>query len=130
MKTKLLVAGAFVLGLAASPIAAWSQLGMDPSGMVPIGRSTLNPGQYLLSNLQSGQSLFLVIDGNGRMLAQDPRGVTLSMQPLQQPNLQQQLLPGQQQQILPGQQQPNSKWGGLLKQGLDAFLTKPGDTAP
>ncbi len=107
-----------VLGVSATvgiSAAAYAQFGAQQSQMVNAGTSTLPPGQYVLTNLNTGLALYVVISQQGQLLAQDPRLLQISAQPLSTQQAQQVV---QQQQ----QQQQPTGFGGLLKQGLGSFL--------
>lgn len=119
MKRKHIVTGATFAAAALFPLAAWSQYGMPASNFVSIGTSTLPAGQYLMSNLATGQSLFVVVNPQGQMLGQDPRALQVSIQPAAGAPI--------------GSTQPTGQpavqgntgtggFGGLLKQGLDTFI--------
>ncbi|HEY9785201.1 MAG TPA: hypothetical protein V6D17_07350, partial [Candidatus Obscuribacterales bacterium] len=104
-------AGMLAASLFAIPIAAWSQLPMmqQPS-LVPIGTVNLPAGQYLMTSLSTGQSVYVAVNQSGQMMAQDPRLLQFSVQasqtagPLGQPVAQ------------PG------GWGSLLRHGLDSLV--------
>ena len=110
MKTKNLL-GVLALTAACSlPCSAQQAL-------IPAGNSNLTPGQYVLTNLGTGQALIVVIDQTGRLFAQDPR--------LLQVVVQQGVQPGQ-----PGigqvQPQQQGGFGGLIKQGLEDLVKTRG----
>ncbi len=92
--------------------------------LVPAGSSNLTPGQYMMTNLNTGQALYIVIDQSGRVYAQDPRVLQFVVQTGQgqtgigqvgigQPGI------GQGQLGYPQQQ---GGLGGLLKQGLQDMV--------
>jgi hypothetical protein len=126
MKRKQIVTGIIFAAAALFPLAAWSQYGMNTSNFVTIGTSSLPAGQYLMSNLATGQSLFVVVNAGGQMLGQDPRALQVSINPAagapigsaQQQGSTQPIIPG-----IPGTNTGNG-FGGLLKQGLDSFINK------
>lgn len=76
--------------------------------LVPAGSTNLSPGQYMLTNLNSGQALYVVIDQSGQLYAQDPRLLQFVVQQ------------GQGQMGAPAQQ--NKGFGGMLKQGLEDLV--------
>jgi len=86
--------------------------------LIPSGQCNLLPGQYMLTNLTSGQSLYVVISQNGQLLAQDPRILQFNVQQLSQQQVQQ----VQQQAQTQTQTGQKSGLGGMLKQGLGNFL--------
>ncbi|MCA9805681.1 MAG: hypothetical protein KC777_27105 [Cyanobacteria bacterium HKST-UBA02] len=108
------------------------------NGLIPAGNTSLPQGKYMLTNLQSGQALYIEIESSGRMLAQDPRAMQFSavasqavsnpistIAPGLQKDLQKDLQQGLQQTTQSGVQQDQSKkglWGGLLKQGVESLL--------
>lgn len=107
MIRKVVLAFALVAGVSA---AAYAQFGGQ---MVQAGTSTLPPGQYMLTNMNTGLALYVVINPQGQMLAQDPRLLQISAQPLSAQ---------QAQQVVQQQEQQPASFGGLLKQGLGSFL--------
>lgn len=72
-----------------------------------IGNVNLPPGQYLMTNTQSGQAFYVIVQ-NGQMFLTGQPGQTPVMTPA---------LPQQQQ-----QQQQQGGFGGMLKNGLGNFL--------
>lgn len=114
MRRKQLVTGAVFAAAVLFPLAAWSQYGMPNSNFVSIGTSSLPAGQYLMSNLATGQSLFVVVNAQGQMSGQDPRAIQVALQPAQGGNFQ-----------TGGTGIPTtggSGFGGMLKQGLDSLI--------
>lgn len=118
MKRKQFVTGAAIAAAALFPLAAWSQYAAN---FVSVGTSTLPAGQYLMSNLATGQSLFVIVSPQGQMTAQDPRAIQVSLgasatMPIgAQPGAP--ATGGQ-----PAGAQGSGGFGGLLKQGLDSFI--------
>lgn len=112
MKRKHLVTGAVLAAAVVFPVAAWSQFGMPPSNFVSVGTSTLPAGQYLMSNLATGQSLFVVVNQQGQMMGQDPRAVQVSLNASNGAPMQS---------GMPATT-GGGGFGGLLKQGLDTFI--------
>ncbi|PZM79265.1 MAG: hypothetical protein DKT66_22565 [Candidatus Melainabacteria bacterium] len=116
MKRKQFVTGAVFAAAVLFPLAAWSQYNTN---FVSVGTSTLPAGQYLMSNLATGQSLFVIVSPQGQMTAQDPRAVQVSLgasavAPIGAAPTQ----PG-----MPGTNPTGGGgFGGLLKQGLDTFI--------
>lgn len=76
--TALLIAG--VTGAVHLCTPAISQT----AGLIPTGNSSLPAGQYMLTNLRTGQAVYLEIDASGRLLAQDPKALQWSVSPLNQ----------------------------------------------
>lgn len=120
MKRKQFATGAIIAAAVSFPLAAWSQFGMSTAGFVSVGTSTLPAGQYLMSNLSTGQSLYVVVNPQGQMLGQDPRALQVSLQPTQTMPIQ----PGQPAAPIGGVGGVGGGggFGGLLKQGLDTFI--------
>lgn len=117
---------ALIIGALFLSTPAYAQLGMtqQSGGMVPSGTTNLPPGQYALTNLNSGQGYIVVVSQNGQIFAQDPRLLQVSIGTAAQPLSGQ---PG----LLPGNTQGGI--GGMIKQGLGSFLQNsltPGSTAP
>ncbi|MGD9680694.1 MAG: hypothetical protein AB7W16_05865 [Candidatus Obscuribacterales bacterium] len=104
------------------------------NGLIPAGNTSLPQGKYMLTNLQSGQALYIEIESSGRMLAQDPRAMQFSAVASQAvSNPISTIAPGSgvQPGVQPGVQgvqglQPDQNkkglWGGLLKQGVESLL--------
>ncbi len=124
MKRKQFATGAIIAAAVLFPLAAWSQYGMSTAGFVSVGTSTLPAGQYLMSNLSTGQSLYVVVNPQGQMLGQDPRALQVSLQPTQTMPLQtgQPAAPAG----IGGIGGSGGGFGGLLKQGLDTFINRNG----
>ncbi len=88
----------------------------------PAGSTSLPPGQYMMTNMASGQGYYIMVDGNGQMFASIPQGG----QQMQNQQLQNQpgaggfrgalqnLVPGMQQQA--GMQQNMTTPGGYQQQ--------------
>lgn len=113
-RTAMLVAAASFAGYQAAHADALV------NGLIPAGNTSLPQGKYMLTNLQSGQALYIEIESGGRMLAQDPRAMQFSVvssQAVSNPVLQttQQAVPG-------ADQSKKGLWGGLLKQGVESLL--------
>ena len=51
--------------------------GMNGAGTAgqPAGQTNLPPGQYMMSNMSTGQGYYILVDGNGQMYASLPNGV-------------------------------------------------------
>lgn len=118
MKRKHILTGLAFAAAAIFPVAAYSQFGSQLSSFVSVGSSTLPSGQYLMCNLATGQSLFVVINGQGQMVGQDPRALQVSLNSS-----------GGGGGLLPGAQgggiapaAGGGGFGGILKQGLDTFI--------
>jgi hypothetical protein len=80
---------------------------VDPSQP---GNTTLAPGQYLLTNLSTGQSVYVIVTPTGQMFTQNPPAVQGAGQQSFQP---------QQPQQQPGL---GAALGGFLKQGMSNYL--------
>jgi hypothetical protein len=94
----------------------------QPAQPTLLGTVNLPPGQYLMTNVQSGQAFYVLVQG-GQMY--------LSNQAVQQPQQQgflpgvlpgQGLMPGQNGQGLPPGQQQQGGMGGFVERGLGNFL--------
>lgn len=113
MKKKQCVTGAIFAAAVLFPLAAWSQYGMPAASFVSVGTSTLPAGQYLMSNLATGQSLYVIVNPQGQMLGQDPRALQVSLGPVQGAAIQS---------AQPAAPVGGGGFGGLLKQGLDTLI--------
>ncbi len=97
------------------------------AGLIPTGSTSLPQGQYMLTNLRTGQAVYVEIDPGGRLLAQDPRALQWSVTPANNGY-------GTPPAVLPsfgnpadttsdtGQQKQGSMWGGLLRQGVQSIM--------
>ena len=83
------------------------QQGLTPGQPTMVGNANLPPGQYMMTNVQTGQAFYITIQ-NGQ--------IYLTGQAVNQPG--QGFVQQQQQQ----QQQPPSGLGGMIKGGLGSFL--------
>lgn len=99
--------------------------GQQPQPVV-VGNVNLPPGQYLMTNVQSGQAFYVAVQ-NGQMFLTGQPAPPQMMAPgqgyMQQPG---QVMMQPQQMMAPGQgmmqpQQP-SGMGGLIERGLGGFL--------
>lgn len=116
MKRRSLIVVSALL-LAGLPCAAqvFQNAGSQIS-LVPAGQTSLPAGQYVITNIGTGQALYAVVQAGGQMMVQDPRVLQISVtQAAPAPLSQGQIQPGQ-----PGQ--PGNAWGGMIKQGLGNFL--------
>lgn len=93
-----------------SPVVAQVQ---QPAGLLQAGSSSLPPGQYMMTNIGTGQSYYIFINSSGQLLAQDPRALQVNVLPLSQPAA------VTTQPTAPAQP---AGFGGMLKQGLDSYL--------
>ncbi len=124
---------AVVIAAFAAALPAISQT----AGLIQTGSSSLPQGQYMLTNLRTGQAVYVEIDAGGRLLAQDPRALVWSVTPATNNGY------GTPPSVLPSfgsspdttgdtsQQKPGSMWGGLLRQGVQSIMNnkmQPGAT--
>lgn len=116
MKKKQFVTGAIFAAVAFFPLAAWSQYAAN---FVSVGTSTLPAGQYLMSNLSTGQSLFVIVSPQGQMTAQDPRAIQVSLGPSSSMPIGGQPTVGN---PITGAPTGGGGFGGMLKQGLDTLI--------
>lgn len=100
-----------VAALAFSVTAAKAQL-QQPAGLLQAGNSNLPQGQYMMTNINTGQSYYVFINSGGQMMAQDPRALQVNVLPL---------TAGTVNPAVPAQTQPRG-FGGMLRQGLDSYL--------
>lgn len=92
------------------PVLAQGQ----PANLVPSGNTNLPSGQYMITNMNSGQSYYAFVNQSGQLLVQDPRALQFSVQ--QQGAQIGTAVSGQ------SQSQSGSGFGGFLKQGLQNML--------
>ena len=93
--------------------------------LVNAGQTALPAGQYVITNITTGQALYGVVAPGGQLLVQDPRVLQISVSAAPPVLTQQGSVPGQP--GVPGQPagtqpQQNSMWGGMLKQGFNSFM--------
>lgn len=104
--------------LGGGPTQSPAQGSAQSPNLVNAGSTNLPAGQYMLTNLNSGQALYVVVNAQGQMLAQDPRyleiNVTTPSNAVAMPGG---AIPGQ-------QQQPGGGFSGLLKQGFESYMQK------
>lgn len=51
------------------------------AGLIPTGNCSLPAGQYMLTNMRTGQAVYVEIDTTGRLMAQDPKALQFSVSP-------------------------------------------------
>ena len=93
--------------------------------LVNAGQTSLPAGQYVITNVTTGQALYGVVAPGGQLFVQDPRVLQISVSAAPPVLNQQGAFPGQP--AAPGQQpgaqpQQGSMWGGLLKQGFNSLM--------
>ncbi|MBX9939531.1 MAG: hypothetical protein K2Y32_09770 [Candidatus Obscuribacterales bacterium] len=93
----------------------------QPANMVPMGNTNLPTGQYMMTNMNTGQSYYVFVSGTGQLMVQDPRALNISVQALNQaaaaPVTPTAGAPANPQNAAGGR-----GFGSILKQGLDTFL--------
>lgn len=93
------------------------------NGMIPAGTTSLPQGKYLLTNLHTGQALYLEIDTTGRLLAQDPKAMLFTVTPSSTNPYSTQPIAGTTPIVDPNAAgKKPSVWGGLFKQGVESLL--------
>lgn len=107
----LLFSGAVVLAVS----AAIAQI--QPGGLLQFGSTSLPAGQYMMTNINTGQSYYIFINAQGQLMAQDPRALQFNVQQL---NIPATSAPGATNATTPSPAQGG--FGGMLKQGLNSFL--------
>ncbi|MDZ4832367.1 MAG: hypothetical protein SGJ27_01065 [Candidatus Melainabacteria bacterium] len=105
------------------------------AGLVPTGNCSLPAGQYMMTNMRTGQAVYVEIDTTGRLMAQDPKALQFAVSPLNYNgnNNTGGFGLGTTGGTIPGDPNadPNQKggmWGGLLKQGVQSIMNNR--TAP
>lgn len=91
---------------------------IQPGGLLQFGTTSLPSGQYMMTNINTGQSYYIFINAQGQLMAQDPRALQFNVQQLNIPAA-----------SVPGTTNPTTTtgpaqggFGGMLKQGLNSFL--------
>jgi len=129
---KILTILAFLIGMGSPCLADDS----SQISLVQAGTTSLVPGQYMITNINTGQALYAVVDSGGKLQVQDPRALQFSAsqahaQPLQsllqQPQAQQtststQAAPGTQ--PAGGATSAVGGLGGLLKKEMGGVIEK------
>ncbi len=87
-------------------------------GSQSAGTTSLPAGQYTMTNMQTGQAYYVMVNTSGQMFASVAPGGGGMMQP----NAQQYMNPQQLQQQQMLQQQQQGGMGGMMKGGLGNFL--------
>ena len=94
----------------------------QPAGLMQLGSTSLPAGQYMMTNINTGQSYYIFINQQGQLMAQDPRALQFNVQPL---NLNANTTPVSAPAGSTAAGAATTGGGGfsgLLKQGLDSFL--------
>src|SRR5690606_12579666 len=86
------------------------------------GSSSLPQGQYMLTNMNTGQALYMEIDASGRLYAQDPRALSITANLSNTPNSTNSMQSNAYSQDNGAQTQGGSIWGGLLKRGMNSII--------
>lgn len=122
MKSPSKLAATLTLTLATALLTgvAFAQ-NITPS-LVPTGSSSLPQGQYMLTNMNTGQALYMEIDASGRLYAQDPRALSITANPSNTPNSTNSMQSNAYSQDNGAQTQGGSIWGGLLKRGMNSII--------
>lgn len=135
MKTRRLFIFLLLSAVALAGFSAALPAICQTAGLIPTGSTSLPQGQYMLTNLRTGQAVYVEIDAGGRLMAQDPRALQWSVTPVNNGY-------GTPPAVMPsgsaidttgdtGSQKQGSMWGGLLKQGMQSILNnkaQPGTT--
>jgi hypothetical protein len=134
MSKSLFLALSLVFSFSLAPVHAQgfvqSILGGGPAqgsaqnpSLVNAGSTNLPAGQYMLTNLNSGQALYVVVNAQGQLLAQDPRYLEINVTaPANAAAIPGTAIPGA---AIPGQQQQSGGgFSGLLKQGFESYMQK------
>lgn len=98
---------------------------MMGGGGTPAGQTTLPPGQYMMTNMQTGQGFYVMVQNGGQMyVSQAKNGQQQGMMggASQMMGGQSQMMPGQ----YPMQQQSGSGVGGMMKNFLKNELSPQG----
>src|SRR5262245_2097098 len=82
MKTSKLLLTSMIFTVVVGAVAVCAPAICQSAGLIPTGNCSLPQGHYILTNLQSGQAVYLEIDATGKMLAQDPRALQWSVTPV------------------------------------------------
>lgn len=102
------------LSLAALLAVSGAIAQIQPGGLLQFGTTSLPTGQYMMTNINTGQSYYIFINAQGQLMAQDPRALQFNVQQL---NIPAGTVPAATT-TTPAQ----GGFGGMLKQGLNSFL--------
>lgn len=91
---------------------------IQPGGLLQFGTTSLPTGQYMMTNINTGQSYYIFINAQGQLMAQDPRALQFNVQQLNIPAVTAAGTAPAATTTTPGQ----GGFGGMLKQGLNSFL--------
>lgn len=93
----------------------------QPANMVPMGNTNLPNGQYMMTNMNTGQSYYVFVSGTGQLMVQDPRALNISVQALNQAPATP-VTPAASAPASPQNAAGGRGFSSILKQGLDTFL--------
>jgi hypothetical protein len=79
MKYRNLLLTSLCLSLLAATIQLCLPAISQTAGLIPTGNCSLPAGQYMLTNMRTGQAVYVEIDTTGRLMAQDPRALNFSV---------------------------------------------------
>ncbi|HMW89078.1 MAG TPA: hypothetical protein PKN86_04790 [Candidatus Obscuribacter sp.] len=124
MKSSIIVYAALAMPLLAAvgiPFSPSCLAQNQPGGLIPMGNTNMPAGQYMMTNMNSGQSYYVLVNGTGQLLVQDPRALQFNVQPLAAATT-----AGATSTAQPAQPNapatPAGGFSSILKQGLDTFL--------
>lgn len=80
-----LIAATAAPGKADTPSASTQAAGPPPK-LIPVGSAKILAGQYILTNINTGQALYVSIDGSGKLQVQEPQLLHISVQDKPQPS--------------------------------------------
>lgn len=82
MKYRKLMLSSLCLSVLAAVLYVCAPAICQTAGLVPMGNCSLPSGQYMITNMRTGQAVYAEIDNTGRLLAQDPRSLNFNVQPI------------------------------------------------
>ncbi|MBX9696345.1 MAG: hypothetical protein K2Z81_28415, partial [Cyanobacteria bacterium] len=68
-----------IAAASASILTAGIAIAQGTAGLMQAGNTSLPAGQYVLTNINNGQALYVEIDSFGKLLAQDPKALRFSV---------------------------------------------------
>lgn len=128
MKYRKLMLTSLSLSMLAAVLYLCAPAICQTAGLIPTGNCSLPAGQYMLTNMRTGQAVYVEIDAGGRMLAQDPRALNFAVTSTSTTyGFNQQTNPATTGGLMSPDgttADPNkgSMWGGLLRQGVQQIM--------
>ena len=82
MKNRKLMLSSLCLSVLAAVFYLCAPAICQTAGLIPMGNCSLPAGQYMVTNMRTGQAVYVEIDSTGRLMAQDPRSLNFNVAPV------------------------------------------------